>query len=86
MNIQVMVARHCEDGLILGESCAWRVLSVDTNGVTPTGVTSSHRWQYQAILEGRKLAKVYQTELIIKGRNGKIRWRSSYGSDPKGRG
>jgi hypothetical protein len=32
------------------------------------------------------MAKREQTEFVLKGRNGRIRDRSSYGNDPRGRG
>jgi hypothetical protein len=35
---------------------------------------------------GRKTAKRERTEFVLKGRNGRIRNRASYGSDPRGRG
>jgi hypothetical protein len=47
---------------------------------------STHRTQLEAADAGRKVAKRERTEFVLKGRNGRIRDRSSYGSDPRGRG
>lgn len=38
--------------------------------------------QDEAIYEARKIAKNQKTELYIHGRDGRIRERDSYGSDP----
>jgi hypothetical protein len=43
--------------------------------------TSLHPTQRDAIEEARELARDQRTELIIHGRNGRIRDRDSYGSD-----
>ena len=42
--------------------------------------------QAEAAKAGRRMAKREQTEFISKGRNNRIRDRSSYGNDPRGRG
>ena len=47
---------------------------------------STYRTQDEAARAGRRTAKREQTEFVLKGRNGRIRDRSSYGSDPQGRG
>lgn len=47
---------------------------------------SRYRTQDEAAQAGRRTAKREQTEFVLKGRNGRIRDRSSYGSDPRGRG
>jgi hypothetical protein len=47
---------------------------------------SRYRTQDEAARVGRRTAKREQTEFVLKGRNGRIRDRSSYGSDPRGRG
>ena len=47
---------------------------------------STYRTQDEAARAGRRTAKREQTEFVLKGRNGRIRDRSSYGSDPRGRG
>lgn len=43
---------------------------------------SSHAKQSTAIEKGESLAKKLETELIIRGRDGKIRSKDSYGKDP----
>ena len=45
-------------------------------------VTGSFRTQDEAIAKGREIAKNQKTELYIHGVDGRIRERSSYGSDP----
>ena len=47
---------------------------------------STYRTQEEAARAGRRTAKREQTEFVLKGRNGRVRDRSSYGSDPRGRG
>ena len=47
---------------------------------------STHRTQQEAARVGRRTAKREQTEFVLKGRNGRICDRSSYGKDPRGRG
>jgi hypothetical protein len=44
--------------------------------------TSIHNSQREAIEAARKLAKDAATELVIHGRDGRIRERDSYASDP----
>ena len=44
--------------------------------------SSVHRTQDEAVLAATKLARRQQTELYVHGRDGRIRDRSSYGSDP----
>ena len=45
-------------------------------------VTSISPTQLQAIEEGRKIAQHKQAELVIHGRDGKIRDKDSFGRDP----
>lgn len=45
-------------------------------------VTSKHETQAEAIEAGRRIAQNQKSELLIHGRNGQIRERNSYGSDP----
>jgi hypothetical protein len=45
-------------------------------------VTSKHETQSEAIEAGRRIAQNQKSELLIHGKNGQIRERSSYGSDP----
>ena len=47
---------------------------------------STHRTQREAATSGKKLARRDQSEFVLKGRDGRIRDRSSYGNDPRGRG
>ena len=48
-------------------------------GVKPSTV---HDTQQQAIERGTEIAKNQSSELIIHGKNGRIRERNSYGNDP----
>jgi hypothetical protein len=45
--------------------------------------TGTFSTQSEAIQEARKIAKNQGSELYIHGRDGRIRERDSYGSDPK---
>ncbi|TDH34405.1 DUF2188 domain-containing protein [Pseudohoeflea suaedae] len=45
-------------------------------------VTSRFSTQEEAIAKGREIAKNQKTELYIHGADGRIRERSSYGSNP----
>lgn len=45
-------------------------------------VTSVHDTQAEAIERGREIAHNQESELLIHGRNGRIRERDSYGNDP----
>ena len=44
--------------------------------------TSVHRTQAEAIDAGRQIARNQGSELLIHGRNGRIRERDSHGNDP----
>ena len=44
-------------------------------------ILSAHDTQKQAIKSGKMIAKMTQGELLIHGRNGKIREKNSFGSD-----
>ena len=44
---------------------------------------SSHSTQRDAAQAGRVIARRNKTELLIHGRNGRIRDRSTYGRDPR---
>lgn len=44
--------------------------------------SSLHRTQADAIAAGRQIARAERTELVIHGRDGKIRDKDSYGKDP----
>lgn len=53
----------------------WRL-----DGLTGRG---PFRTQREAIQAGREAAQQLQTELVVHGRNGRIRMRNSYGTDPR---
>lgn len=55
----------------------WAVQGAGNGEVTKVTDT-----QAEAIKAGRKIAKQQKTELFIHGRDGRIRERDSYGSDP----
>ncbi|HEX8696102.1 MAG TPA: DUF2188 domain-containing protein [Longimicrobium sp.] len=44
--------------------------------------TSVHGTQDEAIKAAREIARKYGSELVIHGRDGRIREKSSYGNDP----
>jgi len=44
--------------------------------------TSTHRTQSEAIRAATKIARNQKTELYVHGKDGRIRERNSYGSDP----
>jgi hypothetical protein len=48
-------------------------------------VRSRHNTQAEAIAEGRGIARKAKTELLVHGRDGAIRDRSSHGRDPRHR-
>jgi hypothetical protein len=50
-----------------------------------TRASSVHSTQKQAETKGRAQAKRDRTEFILKGENGCIRERDSYGNDPRSR-
>lgn len=63
----------------------WVVQTDDGWGVRGEGntkITSNHDTQQQAINAARQIAQNQKSELIIQGRDGKIRARDSYGNDP----
>ena len=64
-----------------GSGAGWEVARQGDNRAM-----SLHPTQAEAREAGRKTARRERTEFILKGRNGQIRDRSSYGSDPRGRG
>ena len=47
-----------------------------------TRASSRHATQQEAIAAATQIARRQQTELYIHGRDGRIRERNSYGSDP----
>ena len=52
--------------------------AVKSNGMTLSG----HNTQKQAIESGKIIAKLTHGELSVHGRNGRIREKNNYGSDP----
>jgi hypothetical protein len=62
------VVRHGGDWAVRGEG--------------NTRVTSTHPTQADAIAVGRRIAQQEKSELIIQGRDGRIRDTDSYGNDP----
>ncbi|MEC4586494.1 DUF2188 domain-containing protein [Bacillus safensis] len=44
--------------------------------------SSVHQTQQDAIAAGREIARNQESELLIHGKDGKIRARDSYGNDP----
>ena len=58
--------------------------AVQTDGTSRAD--SLHDRQADAITRARQLAKNKQTELVIKGQDGRIRQKDSGGNDPRGGG
>jgi Uncharacterized protein conserved in bacteria (DUF2188) len=56
----------------------WRV-EIEGTG----GARSTHRTQAEAATTARRIARQSKTELLIHGRDGKVRDRSTYGHDPR---
>ena len=52
--------------------------AVKSNGL----ILSAHNTQKQAIESGKVIARLTYGELSIHGKNGRIREKNSYGSDP----
>jgi Uncharacterized protein conserved in bacteria (DUF2188) len=44
---------------------------------------SKHKTQSEAAKAGRAIARKNQSELLVHGRDGKIRERSTFGTDPR---
>jgi hypothetical protein len=44
---------------------------------------STHKTQAEAAKAAREIARKNKSELLIHGRNGRVRNRSTYGSDPR---
>lgn len=51
-------------------------------GAGNSRATSVHDTQREAISQGRGIARNQQSELLIHGRDGRIRARDSHGNDP----
>lgn len=58
-------------------SNGWQVI-----GAGAGRATSVHDTQAEAIDRARTIAQNQETEILIHGRNGRIRERDSYGNDP----
>ena len=57
--------------------CGWAVI-----GEGNSKPSSLHDTQMEAVQSAREIARNQQSELLIHGRNGRIRARDSYGNDP----
>lgn len=51
-------------------------------GAGNSRVTSVHQTQREANVQARDIAQNQSSEVLIHGRNGRIRERDSYGNDP----
>ena len=51
-------------------------------GASNSRATSVHETQAQAITHAREIAQNQESEMLIHGRNGRIRERDSFGNDP----
>lgn len=51
-------------------------------GENNTRATSTHSTQKEAIDRAREIAKNQKSEVVIHGKDGKIRDKDSYGNDP----
>ena len=56
----------------------WRV-EIEGTG----GARSTHKTQAEAATTARRIARQKKTELLIHGRNGRVRDRSTYRRDPR---
>jgi hypothetical protein len=56
----------------------WRV-EIEGTG----GARSTHKTQAEAAKTARRIARQNKTELLIHGRNGRVRERNTYGRDPR---
>lgn len=54
----------------------------NVKGAGNTKATKSFNTQKEAIKYAKKIAKNQKSEVVIHGRNGKIRDKDSYGNDP----
>lgn len=62
---------------VVKRGSAWAVIG-EGNGRD----TSVHTTQHQAIERAREIATNQRSEVVIHGRDGKIRDKNSYGNDP----
>jgi ketosteroid isomerase-like protein len=56
----------------------WQVI-----GAGNSRATAVFKTQAEAIAAGRKIAQNQSSELVIHGRDGRIREKNSYGNDPR---
>jgi hypothetical protein len=63
---------------VISRDKGWRVEVEGTSSAA-----STHRTQAEATRAARQVARKNQSELLVHGRDGKIRDRSTYGSDPR---
>lgn len=54
----------------------------DVKGEGNSRATSTHKTQKEAIEKAREIAIKQKSEVVIHGRDGKIRDKDSYGNDP----
>ena len=69
---------HAGDVHVVPSDKGWRV---EVEGASRP--RSTHTTQLEAARAARDVARKNKTELLIHGRNGKIRDRSTYGRDPR---
>jgi hypothetical protein len=62
---------------VIPHAGAWAV-----RGAGNSRATSVHETQAQAITHAREIAENQESEMLIHGRNGRIRERDSFGNDP----
>jgi hypothetical protein len=63
---------------VVPSETGWRV---ETEG--SSRARSTHQTQAEATRAAREVARREKVELLVHGRNGRIRERSSYGEDPR---
>jgi len=63
---------------VMPSADGWRVQIEGTGGAR-----STHRTQAEAARTARRIARQNKKELLIHGRNGQVRERSTYGHDPR---
>jgi hypothetical protein len=70
--------KHGDVHIVRGNSGGWQVRIEGT-----ARARSIHRTQADAAKAGSVIARKNESELLIHGRDGKIRERSTYGRDPR---
>lgn len=66
-----------KDQFVIPHEKGWAV-----KGAGNKKATKIHKTQKEAIKHAKKIAKNQESEVVIKGRNNKIRQKNSYGNDP----